>query len=69
MSVLGLDIGGANLKAAHADGTARSVAFPLWRTPELLADRLRALIESFAPVAQLALKMSVDLADCFATKA
>ena len=34
MAILGLDIGGANLKAAHTDGTARSVAFPLWKHPE-----------------------------------
>ena len=69
MSVLGLDIGGANLKAAHADGTARSVGFPLWRTPELLAQQLDELIGSFAPCTHLAVTMTGELADCFATKA
>ncbi len=29
--VIGLDIGGANLKAAHSDSPCRSVAFPVWR--------------------------------------
>ncbi len=68
MSILGLDIGGANLKAAHADGTARSVAFPLWRTPELLDQQLEELIGHFAPITHLAMTMTGELADCFATK-
>src|SRR6476661_2268558 len=31
--VLGLDIGGANLKVAHTDGSARSRPFALWKRP------------------------------------
>src|SRR5581483_10934353 len=44
--VLGLDIGGANLKAAHSTGQAASVPFALWRDPERLADQLHLLIAS-----------------------
>ena len=36
-SVLGLDIGGANLKAAHTNGAARSRPFALWKNPGGLA--------------------------------
>ena len=44
-ATLGLDIGGANLKAS--DGEARSVArpFALWREPHRLAAALRELLD------------------------
>ena len=31
---IGLDIGGANIKAAHVDGTARTVPFEVWKRPD-----------------------------------
>ena len=31
--VIGLDVGGANLKAAHTNGAARSQPFALWKNP------------------------------------
>ena len=37
MTWLGLDIGGANLKAADGRGWAQIVPFPLWRDPDRLA--------------------------------
>ena len=40
-SVLGLDIGGANLKAAHTGGTVVTRPFELWRRPGELPDALR----------------------------
>ena len=43
-NILGLDIGGANLKMAHTDGTARTVPFELWKHPERLPAALRALV-------------------------
>ena len=46
MSWLGIDIGGANLKAADGRGWARSVPFALWRQPKMLAETLGALVES-----------------------
>lgn len=69
MATLGLDIGGANLKAATEEGTARSRPFDLWRTPELLSKALRELIAEFPAVDRIAVTMTGELADCFTTKA
>lgn len=71
--ILGWDIGGANLKAArieHARSAARIVErpFALWREP----DRLSAmLVDTAAPLGRaraMAVTMTAELADCFATK-
>lgn len=67
-SALGLDIGGANLKAAHSDGAARLVPFPVWKNPAGLAGALRDLIRSFPPVQRMAVTMTAELCDCFTTK-
>jgi len=69
MTTIGLDIGGANLKAATADGRAVSVAFPLWKSPEQLPAALSSLIGPLGTYDQLAVTMTGELADCFATKA
>jgi probable H4MPT-linked C1 transfer pathway protein len=66
--VLGLDIGGANLKAAHTDGTANSRPFALWKRPGELAAALRDLVASFPAFDRMALTMTGELCDCFATK-
>lgn len=70
MRVLGLDIGGANIKAATADGDSISVAFRIWQNKEGLGRILQDL-----PVVQglrpdiVAVTMTAELADCFCTKA
>lgn len=69
MSWLGLDIGGANLKAADGRGWARSVPFALWREPAGLADALAALIRDAPAIDRLAVTMTGELCDCFRTKA
>ncbi|MCC7475489.1 MAG: hypothetical protein IT425_08845 [Pirellulales bacterium] len=69
MSCLGLDIGGANLKAAHRNGWAESLAFPLWKSPEKLASKLLELIAQAPPSDCLAVTMTGELCDCFASKA
>jgi (4-(4-[2-(gamma-L-glutamylamino)ethyl]phenoxymethyl)furan-2-yl)methanamine synthase len=66
--VLGLDIGGANLKAAHTDGTARSRPFALWKEPAALAERLRGLCGEFPAFDRVAVTMTGELCDCFATR-
>ncbi|MBI1310490.1 H4MPT-linked C1 transfer pathway protein [bacterium] len=66
---IGLDIGGANLKAAHSDGPCRSVPFPVWREPDRLAEVIRELIADWLPCQGLAVTMTAELADCFGTKA
>lgn len=66
---LGLDIGGANLKAADANGQATSIAFPLWQQPDDLAGALLQLCRQFAEPECLAVTMTGELADCFESKA
>jgi (4-(4-[2-(gamma-L-glutamylamino)ethyl]phenoxymethyl)furan-2-yl)methanamine synthase len=65
MDVLGLDIGGANLKAAHNSGQALSVPFALWKSPALLPDTLGRLLENMPPFDALAATMTGELCDCF----
>ena len=69
MSWLGLDVGGANLKAADGLGWARTVGFPLWREPSELASAIEAMLESAPPAERIAVTMTGELCDCFRTKA
>lgn len=69
VSIVGLDIGGANLKAASVDGKARSLAFPMWEEPQRLASRLRELTADMGDISRFAVTMTAELADCFETKA
>ncbi|HZT83483.1 MAG TPA: hydantoinase/oxoprolinase family protein [Gemmataceae bacterium] len=66
-SVLGLDVGGANLKAAHG-GTARVRPFALWKNPAGLADALRGLLRDLPAFDRLAVTMTGELCDCFESK-
>src|SRR5262249_27108723 len=68
VSVLGLDIGGANLKAAQVDGTAWLQPFALWKNPHALAHALRQLLDRFRSRDLLAVTMTGELCDCFETK-
>ena len=70
MQILGLDIGGANIKAATADGESICLPFAIWRDPSQLAEKLKSLslIKPSHPDI-VALTMTAELADCFATKA
>ena len=67
-SVLGLDIGGANLKAAHTNGTARLHPFELWKTPNDLPNALGDLMKSMPKSDLLAVTMTGELCDCFDSK-
>lgn len=67
-TVLGLDIGGANLKAATPDGRAVSVPFALWKHPEKLPAALADLVAKFDDIAEFAVTMTGELCDCFETK-
>ena len=66
--VLGLDIGGANLKAATAGGRAVSVPFALWKQPDGLPAALAALVAQFPDATEFAVTMTGELCDCFETK-
>jgi len=69
MPTLGLDIGGANLKAACADGRALTVPFAIWKTPDRLAEELTHLTAIWSHCETWAVTMTAELADCYATKA
>ncbi len=66
--VLGLDIGGANLKAATADKRAVTLPFPLWKEPDGLARKLAELLTHFDGVEEFAVTMTGELCDCYETK-
>lgn len=68
-SWLALDVGGANLKAAHSSGRARSLPFELWKRPDELPRGLATLIGTLPPADRVALTMTAELCDCYATKA
>jgi probable H4MPT-linked C1 transfer pathway protein len=68
-SWLGLDVGGANIKAAHSSGPARSLPFELWKRPDELARVLTALAGTLPPAGRVALTMTAELCDCYPTKA
>ena len=65
---LALDVGGANLKAAHSSGAVKSLPFELWRRPDQLGAALARLAVGFSRFDRVALTMTAELCDCFATK-
>lgn len=73
---IGLDVGGANLKAAApirvsesiVEGRAEAMEFPLWKQPEKLGSALRRLICKLGGASHVAVTMTGELADCFETK-
>src|SRR5438045_2485033 len=67
-TILGLDVGGANLKAATPDKRAVSVPFALWKQPDRLPAALAALVAQFPDADELAVTMTGELCDCFETK-
>jgi probable H4MPT-linked C1 transfer pathway protein len=69
-AVIGFDIGGANTKAAHSGGVGLTRAFALWKDPDTLALRLllRELRGALPPASEMAITMTGELCDCFASK-
>jgi (4-(4-[2-(gamma-L-glutamylamino)ethyl]phenoxymethyl)furan-2-yl)methanamine synthase len=66
--VLGLDIGGANIKAATADGSFTETRyFPMWNQSYQLAEVLRDIVKHVG-ANFLAVTMTGELADCFESK-
>jgi hypothetical protein len=71
-AILGLDIGGANLKAALRNGPALSRPFALWKRPNDLTGELRRLMGDILPPVNhgglsVAVTMTGELCDCFPT--
>jgi hypothetical protein len=65
--ILGLDIGGANTKAASADGKyAKSVYLPLWKNSPL--EKVLKRINAEQKPEAVAVVITGELADCFSSK-
>lgn len=69
--ILGLDIGGANLKAADTQSFAALRPFELWKNPAGLAAALQHLVpaELQTHYEAVAVTMTGELCDCFANRA
>ncbi|WP_152050224.1 hydantoinase/oxoprolinase family protein [Tautonia marina] len=65
---LGLDIGGANIKAAHTSGQAQILPFEVWKRPSDLAPTLARLGRVLPEAHAVAVTMTAELCDCFTTK-
>jgi probable H4MPT-linked C1 transfer pathway protein len=63
--VLGLDIGGANIKLATDLGQTAAAFFPMWQRPDKLADALIAIAGPFASCDRWAVTMTGEMADIF----
>src|SRR5579884_2665389 len=64
-AVIGLDVGGANLKAAHEKGVAVSRPFALWKNPAGLTAALGELLSRLPAADRLAVTMTGELCDCY----
>ncbi len=70
MITLGLDIGGANIKAASSDGGSICRAFAIWQNKHGLLQELKQLPQLAGTRPDIvALTMTAELADCFESKA
>lgn len=67
MGSVGLDIGGANLKASDTRRTV-SQPFALWKNPSGLAGALKTLLAEFPYANVLGVTMTGELADCYANR-
>jgi hypothetical protein len=70
-TVIGLDVGGANTKAAAVDGRVRIVSEPyeVWRDPEAMAGVIEAVVGRLGlDNAPIALTTTAELVDVFASK-
>jgi probable H4MPT-linked C1 transfer pathway protein len=78
LPVLGWDVGGANIKVArleHTDGSRKPSGFrvlerpfALWREPKRLPEVLAEVADAIGRSDLMAVTMTAELADCFATK-
>src|SRR5438128_1969997 len=72
--ILGWDVGGANIKAARieevgqCEPTVVERSFPLWREPHRLPAVLAETASRLGGARTMAVTMTAELADCFATK-
>jgi uncharacterized hydantoinase/oxoprolinase family protein len=67
-SWIALDIGGANIKVAHAGGQARTVPFEVWKRPDELRSVIAAIAATLPRSDRVATTMTAELCDCYPTK-
>jgi (4-(4-[2-(gamma-L-glutamylamino)ethyl]phenoxymethyl)furan-2-yl)methanamine synthase len=65
---IGLDIGGANIKAAHREGPALAIPFEVWKRPDELSRALAAVAGTLPPSSAAAVTMTAELCDCYPTR-
>ena len=64
--IVGLDVGGANLKYASSDAQVFRRRFAMWKTPHDLAEVIEGDLRcEYGSVAAIAVTMTGELADCF----
>ena len=74
MNIIGWDVGGANIKAAwiqdgrQTEPRVLEQPFPLWREPHRLPAVLAGIAGRLGCADAMAVTMTAELADCFATK-
>jgi probable H4MPT-linked C1 transfer pathway protein len=66
--VIGLDVGGANLKAATSHRQARIQPYELWKNPGGLTGALTPLLDGWAKPEYFAVTMTGELCDCYETR-
>ncbi len=69
MRWVGLDIGGANIKVCLAESNLFSLEFPLWQQQHALASQLGEILQDVPLDTGIAVTMTGELADCFASRA
>lgn len=65
---IGLDIGGANLKACDSTGRAITENFALYRNPEQLSGQIRNILGRLPHPHAVVVTMTAELCDCFVTR-
>jgi probable H4MPT-linked C1 transfer pathway protein len=65
---IALDIGGANIKAAHSGGPARVIPFEVWKRPEDLPLAIATIADALPPTSAAAFTTTAELCDCYPTK-
>jgi probable H4MPT-linked C1 transfer pathway protein len=68
MTIIGLDIGGANIKVADLKGNSISRPFPIWQKPDELSRTLKSMFAGYSDVQKVGVTMTAELADCFSAK-
>lgn len=65
---IGLDIGGANIKAAHVEGPALAIPFEVWKRPDELSRAIASVAATLPTSSSAAVTMTAELCDCFPTR-